>query len=112
MSFLEVILQKNDGESSPSFKRGMKPSEGGVYFAKVNADGTSQTCPKCNHHTGKKDLSQRIHRCSECGYTTDRDVAAAQVVVQRGLAAVGHTVKLLGEGLGFPPGSGKTLAPH
>lgn len=71
----------------------------GVYFAKVNPAGTSQTCPNCNHHTGKKDLSERVHRCGECGYTIDRDVAAAQVVMQRGLAAVGHTVKMLGEGL-------------
>jgi putative transposase len=71
----------------------------GVYFAKVNPDGTSQTCPNCTHHTGKKELSERVHQCSECGYTTDRDVAAAQIVMQRGLAAVGHTVKMLGEGL-------------
>jgi putative transposase len=69
----------------------------GVYFAKVNPDGTSQTCPNCNHHTGKKELSERVHQCSECGYTTDRDVAAAQIVMQRGLAAVGHTVKMLGD---------------
>jgi putative transposase len=69
----------------------------GVYFAKVNPDGTSQTCPNCNHHTGKKDLSERIHHCGECGYTTDRDVAAAQIVMQRGLAAVGYTVKMLGD---------------
>lgn len=71
----------------------------GVYFAKVNPDGTSQICPNCNHHTGKKELSQRIHRCGECGYEIDRDVASAQVVRQRGLAAVGHTVQMLGEGL-------------
>ncbi len=71
----------------------------GVYFAKVNPDGTSQTCPNCNHHTGKKELSERVHRCSECGFETDRDTAAAMVVMQRGLAAVGHTVKMLGEGL-------------
>lgn len=71
----------------------------GVYFAKVNPNGTSQTCPNCNHHTGKKDLNQRIHLCGECGFQTDRDVAAAMVVMQRGLAAVGHTVKMLGEGL-------------
>lgn len=48
--------------------------------------------------TGKKDLSERIHSCQHCGYTTDRDVAAAQVVLVRGLAAVGHTVKMLSEG--------------
>ncbi|MUL37579.1 RNA-guided endonuclease InsQ/TnpB family protein [Gloeocapsopsis dulcis] len=71
----------------------------GVYFAKVNPDGTSQTCPNCNHHTGKKELSERVHRCGECGLETDRDTAAAMVVMQRGLAAVGHTVKMLGEGL-------------
>lgn len=71
----------------------------GVYFATVNPDGTSQICPNCNHYTGKKDLSQRVHHCGECGYETHRDVAAAQVVMQRGLAAVGHTVKMLGEGL-------------
>jgi putative transposase len=32
--------------------------------------------------------------CHECGYTTDRDVAAAIVVEQRGLTAVGQTVVL------------------
>jgi putative transposase len=60
----------------------------GVYFAKVNPNGTSQTCPQCGAHTGKKELSERVHHCSECGYTTDRDVAAAQVVEQRGLVFV------------------------
>ena len=67
----------------------------GVYFQKVNANKTSQTCPKCLTETGKKQLSERTHSCSNCGYTTDRDVAAAQVVLIRGLAAVGHTVKML-----------------
>jgi len=70
----------------------------GVYFAKVDAGGTSQTCPSCGVVTGKKDLSERVHHCPECGYTANRDVAAAQVVMQRGLTAVGHTVKKLGEG--------------
>ncbi len=44
---------------------------------------------------GKKDLSERVHVCENCGYTTDRDVAAAQVVLNRGCAAVGQTVKML-----------------
>jgi putative transposase len=66
----------------------------GVYFAKVDPNGTSQTCPQCGAHTGKKELSERVHHCRECGYTTDRDVAAAQVVEQRGLVAVGQTVIL------------------
>jgi len=63
----------------------------GVYFQKVSAHKTSQTCPNCLTETGKKKLSERTHSCSNCGYTTDRDVAAAQVVLIRGLAAVGHT---------------------
>ncbi|WP_293129374.1 transposase [Microcoleus sp. bin38.metabat.b11b12b14.051] len=76
----------------------------GVYFQKVDAIKTSQICPNCGVETGKKELSERTHVCSNCGYTTDRDVAAAQVVLMRGLAAVGHTVKMLGEGkfIGIP----------
>ena len=50
-----------------------------TYFAKVNKDYTSQTCPSCNELTGKKDLSVRVNSCSHCDYTTNRDVAAAQV---------------------------------
>jgi putative transposase len=87
LNILEWVCQKRD-----------------VLFLKVDANGTSQTCPSCQTHTGKKELSQRVHECPECGYKTDRDVAAAQVVVQRGLAAVGHTVKMLSEGkvVGLP----------
>jgi putative transposase len=61
-----------------------------VFFLKVDANGTSQTCPNCQTHTGKKELSQRIHECQLCKYKTDRDVAAAQVVVQRGATFVGE----------------------
>jgi putative transposase len=64
----------------------------GVYFAKVNKDYTSQVCPNCDAHTGKKELKDRVHSCPECGYTTHRDVAAAQVVRNRGTSAVGRIV--------------------
>jgi len=64
----------------------------GKYFGKVNKDGTSQTCPNCDAHTGKKTLDVRIHSCPECGYTTNRDVAASQVIRNRGVNAVGQTV--------------------
>lgn len=40
-----------------------------------------------------KDLSVRVHECS-CGYRTDRDIASSQVVLKRGLASVGQTVKV------------------
>ena len=52
-----------------------------TYFGKVDKNGTSQTCPNCGAHTGKKELEVRIHNCPECGYFTTRDVAAAQVML-------------------------------
>ena len=61
-------------------------------FAKVDKNYTSQTCPHCGVHAGKKDLSIRVHNCPECGYTQNRDVAA-ELVRNRGLEniAVGTT---------------------
>jgi putative transposase len=59
----------------------------GVYFEKVNPNGTSQTCPAC-FATVKKDLRVREHLCSECGYQTHRDHAAAEMVLSRGLENV------------------------
>ncbi|MFB2919000.1 zinc ribbon domain-containing protein [Aerosakkonema funiforme] len=61
-------------------------------------NGTTQECPRCQTHTGKKLLSQRVHKCPECGDETNRDVAAAQVVLQRGYTAVGHIAVNFGEG--------------
>jgi putative transposase len=66
----------------------------GVYFNKVEKDYTSQVCPQCDTHTGKKELKDRIHSCQSCGYTTHRDVAAAQVIRNRGETALQE---------GFPP---------
>ena len=63
----------------------------GVYFQKVDAKKTSEICPNCLKETGKRELSERVHSCHHCAYTTDRNVAATQVVLKRGLAAVGHT---------------------
>ncbi len=38
-------------------------------------------------------ISKRIHFCSECGYEQNRDIAAAEVIRNRGLnAAVGAPV--------------------
>jgi putative transposase len=72
-----------------------------VYFAKVDPNGTSQTCPRCNAHVAK-DLSVRVHSCPECQYTADRDVAAAQVIVSRGISAAGLVVdKLPVDGFGL-----------
>ena len=64
----------------------------GKFYMKVNKDGTSQECSNCGCITGKKKLSQRVHRCQHCGYTAPRDVVSAKVIEARGLTAVGHTV--------------------
>lgn len=64
----------------------------GVYFVRVDKDYTSQVCPQCDTHTGKKELSARIHSCPECGYTVHRDVAAAQIVRNRGISGVGRVL--------------------
>ncbi|NET62745.1 MAG: transposase, partial [Symploca sp. SIO2E6] len=67
----------------------------GVYFDKVNKDYTSQICPQCGTHTGKKDLLTRLHLCNECGYIAHRDVAAAQVVRNRGIAQLSEVGRIL-----------------
>ncbi len=69
----------------------------GVFFAKVDKNYTSQQCPECGTHTGKKELNERIHSCPVCFYTASRDVAAAQVVRNRGLELVsgsGHDLEV------------------
>src|ERR671932_635768 len=65
----------------------------GKFFGEVDARGTSQECPDCRAQV-KKDLSVRTHHCSNCGYSTDRDVAAGQVIRNRGIkliSTVGQT---------------------
>lgn len=59
----------------------------GVFFMRVNPNGTSQTCPKCLV-TVQKELKVRTHSCPECGYETHRDHAAAEMVLIRGLELV------------------------
>lgn len=68
-----------------------------VFFAKVDKNYTSQQCPECGTHTGKKELDERIHSCPVCFYTASRDVAAAQVIRNRGLEIVsglGHSLEV------------------
>jgi putative transposase len=67
----------------------------GKFFAEVDARGTSQECPECGSEV-KKDLDVRIHDCPHCRYRTDRDVAAGQVIRNRGvklISTVGQTGK-------------------
>jgi len=41
----------------------------------------SQRCPEC-WHVAKKQLSQRMHCCDQCGYQESRDTASARVVLR------------------------------
>ncbi len=54
---------------------------------KLKLTMTSQECPECGAAV-KKDLSIRVHHCSSCGFTTDRDVAAGQVIRNRGIELI------------------------
>lgn len=59
-----------------------KAAEAGTWVVEVPTRKVkpSQTCPRCGFQV-KKELSERVHCCTTCGYTADRDVAAAQVML-------------------------------
>ncbi len=59
-----------------------KVEEAGGFFVEVPSQKVkpSQTCPNCLAQK-KKELSERIHCCDQCGYTIDRDVASALVCI-------------------------------
>jgi putative transposase len=65
-----------------------KAEEAGSVLVEVDPSYTSQTCPQCGA-IRKKDLSERRHSCLDCGFECHRDVAAALVILRRGLASVG-----------------------
>lgn len=59
-----------------------KVTEAGGVFVEVPTRKVkpSQTCPNCgNQH--KKTLDERVHQCEVCGFTMDRDLAAALVML-------------------------------
>ncbi len=60
-----------------------KVTEAGGFYIEVPTRKLkpSQTCPNCGYQK-KKALSERVHSCSICSYTCDRDVAAAMVMLQ------------------------------
>ena len=61
-----------------------KAEEAGIGFKAVKPEYTSQDCSACGHRE-KKSLSQRVHHCKKCGYTTDRDHNAAINILTLGL---------------------------
>ncbi len=65
----------------------------GKYYLQVDKNFTSQECSNCGQFTGKKKLSERIHNCQHCGYIESRDINSAKIIRNRGMMAVGHTVR-------------------
>jgi putative transposase len=65
-----------------------KAESAGSQLVEVDPRLTSQTCPQCGA-IRKKDLSERWHKCANCGIECHRDIAAALVILARGLASIG-----------------------
>lgn len=78
-----------------------KCDEAGIEFAEIDTRSIkpSQTCPACGHQAKKK-LRQRTHKC-DCGYTEDRDIAAAQVILRTALKETGRNTPRCGENNSF-----------
>lgn len=74
----------------------------GVFIDEVDHRGTSQTCPNCRTEV-RKELSERWHHCTECGYECDRDIASAQEICNRGIEKY-STQGLWGKEIGYQAG--------
>ncbi len=61
-----------------------KAEEAGRRIVRVDPRNTSKRCSRCGL-LAEKTLSDRIHTCSACGLSLDRDVNAAINILQRGL---------------------------
>ena len=62
----------------------------GVVTVAVSPHYTSADCSNCGKSV-KKSLSQRTHRCPDCGFILDRDWNAAINILEKALRTVGHT---------------------
>jgi putative transposase len=65
-----------------------KAAYAGRQCVAVNPAYTSQDCSGCGHRQ-KKTLAERLHSCSCCGLTLDRDHNAALNIKRLGLQALG-----------------------
>lgn len=65
-----------------------KAEEAGRKLGLVNPAYTTQDCSHCKHREEKK-LSERMHFCSQCGYSATRDLNAAQNILALGLDGLG-----------------------
>jgi putative transposase len=71
-----------------------KAEKAGRWYQEVDPKWTSQFCSRCGGIV-KKSLSVRIHHCTGCGLTLDRDVNAAHNILKKarmGPESVNQTV--------------------
>ena len=61
-----------------------RAARAGIPFVEVPPAGRSQDCSRCGIQVPNV-LSERVHRCGECGLVLDRDGNAARNVLSRGL---------------------------
>lgn len=71
-----------------------KAAEAGRKLGWVNPAYTSQTCSQCQHREAKE-LSEREHDCSRCGYKATRDFNAALNILALGLEGLGEIPRSL-----------------
>jgi putative transposase len=64
-----------------------KAESAGCEAVFVDPKNTTKECSRCGT-LSKKTLWDRIHDCPSCGYSADRDLNAAQVILKR--ATMGH----------------------
>ncbi|MDJ0746025.1 MAG: transposase [Xenococcaceae cyanobacterium MO_167.B27] len=62
----------------------------GKFVGEVDHRGSSQICPNCRIEV-RKELEDRLHFCPECLYKTDRDIASAQELCNRGIETYRRT---------------------
>jgi putative transposase len=62
-----------------------KAEEAGKEVIEVPAKNTSQMCSNCGEMV-QKELSNRIHECPFCGFTTSRDLNSAQNILRLGMS--------------------------
>lgn len=71
---------------------------------------SSQLCSSCGHKDGKKPLSVRSWKCSNCGTLHDRDLNAANNILQKGWSDLtGQPIKLSAESVDYERGEDVSL---
>ncbi len=64
---------------------GYKAVDAGIQVVAVPPGGSSQACSACGARVPKQ-LSERVHRCPNCGLVVDRDINAARNILWLGMS--------------------------